>query len=160
MRSEVNLKGIMGVTGVYRPTLEDWAFGIIGTYAERGTCIRRKAGAVGFDEHNRIVGLGMNGVPRGLPHCIETPCPGATDEPGDTNNCWAIHAEINMLVNSSDPAAITKIYVSTTPCQRCGLVLANLPQLKEVHAITTYADRRGMEILTLAGVEVTVRKET
>lgn len=139
-----------------RPSFTDWAFSMVESYAQRGTCTRRQAGCVGFDENSRVIGMGMNGVPRGFTHCTDKPCPGATDASGDTSNCWAIHAEINMLINASDPSAITKIFVSTTPCMRCALVLANLPKLKFVRALTRYADTRGIEILEIAGVEVKV----
>lgn len=137
-----------------RPTLDAWAFTLVGSYALRGTCIRRQAGALGLDIDNRIVGLGMNGVPRGIQHCIDKPCVGATDPAGNTDNCMAIHAEINMIVNSHDPVTIKKVYVSTTPCKGCALVLANLPGLTVVKAMTKYADERGIEILEAAGIEV------
>lgn len=139
-----------------RPTLDAWAFTLIGSYALRGTCVRRQAGAVGLDQYNRVIGLGMNGVPRGITHCTEAPCVGATDPAGNTENCMAIHAEINMITNSQDPVAITKVYVSTTPCKGCALVLANLPNLKLVKALIKYADERGIEILEAAGIKVTI----
>lgn len=139
-----------------RLSIDAWAFTLVGSYALRGTCIRRQAGALGLDEHNRIVGLGMNGVPRGIQHCIDKPCVGATDPAGNTDNCMAIHAEINMIINSHDPAAIRKVYVSTTPCKGCALVLANLPKLSSVKALSKYADDRGIEILQAAGIEVTI----
>jgi deoxycytidylate deaminase len=129
---------------------------MVESYAQRGTCTRRQAGCVGLDRYNRVVGLGMNGVPRGFVHCTEMPCLGATDSPGDTSRCWAIHAETNMIINAHDTTAIEKVYVSTTPCTKCALMLANLPNLKVVKALARYADPLGIELLQQAGVTVEV----
>lgn len=139
-----------------RLSLDDWAFELVLSYSKRGTCIRRQAGALGLDKYNRVVALGMNGVPRGFQHCTDVPCIGATDPAGDTSNCWAVHAEANMILNAHDPAAIEKVYISTSPCRNCGLMLANLPNLKTVKALTLYADKRGILILKTAGVEVVI----
>lgn len=141
-----------------RPSLDEWAFDLVESYAKRGTCVRRQAGCLALDQYNRIVGLGMNGVPRGFQHCTETPCLGSTDPPGNTDHCWAIHAETNMLVNAHDATSIVKVYVSTTPCSRCALVLANLPNLKIVKALSRYTDDRGIDILEHAGVKVVVQQ--
>lgn len=140
-----------------RLSLDDWAFSQIESYSKRGTCTRRQAGALALDQYNRIIGLGMNGVPRGFVHCTTVPCIGATDPAGDTTNCMAVHAEANMILNSHDTMAIVKVYVSTTPCKNCALILANLPNLKIVKALTRYADYRGIDILETAGVVVEIR---
>jgi deoxycytidylate deaminase len=136
--------------------LDQWAFDLIASYAKRGTCWRRQAGCLGLDKYNRIVGLGMNGVPRGFQHCTEFPCLGAEDPPGDTSNCWAVHAEANMILNSQDASSIEKVYVSISPCKTCALMLANLPNLKTVKTQKVYADGRGINILEMAGITVDV----
>lgn len=137
--------------------IDDWAFSVLDSYALRGTCVRRQAGAIGLDERNRIIGLGMNGVPRGMPHCIEINCEGAKDLAGDTRRCLAIHAEINMIANSLGPDKIVKVYTSATPCFECGKVLANLPNLKQVISKEHYADGRGTYLLRDAGISVEVK---
>lgn len=141
-----------------RITLDTWAFSMVSLYAMRGTCVRRQAGALALDEYNRVIGMGMNGVPRGFVHCTDSPCIGATDEAGNTDNCWAVHAEANMVLNAHDPSKIEKVYVSVTPCKNCALILANLPNLKIVKALGRYADERGIDILETAGVTVEVSK--
>jgi dCMP deaminase len=147
--------GSLQADPVVRPTITEWAFQVLESYAKRGTCIRRKAGALALDEYHRIIGLGMNGVPRGMPHCIQTPCAGAEDPKGDTRWCLAIHAEVNMIMNAiSSPTKIVTVYTSVTPCFECAKVLANLPNLKRVISMATYADRRGVDLLVEAGIEV------
>lgn len=137
-----------------RPTIDEWALEVLQSYAKRGTCNRRQAGALALDKYNRIIGLGMNGVPRGYPHCTEWPCPGAQDPSGDTSRCMAIHAEVNMVMNAiSSPTRIVKVYTTVTPCRNCALVLANLPNLGEVRSWEEYKDTTGWELLKSAGVD-------
>ncbi len=136
-----------------RPSLPDWVFKMAAGYAERGTCIRRKAGAVALDEYHRVVAMGMNGVPRGFVHCIDKPCGGEADTPGYTDNCMAIHAEANLVANSLAPERIKTVFVTVSPCKQCGLLLANLPNIKTVVYREEYADKRGIEILRRRGIE-------
>jgi deoxycytidylate deaminase len=136
-----------------RPSLDDWAKEIVDAYAARGTCSRRQAAAVGFDVYGRIQGIGMNGVPRKFPHCTETECPGAQDMHGQTENCYAIHAEQNMILNAHDPMEIIEVYISCSPCKSCALLLCNLPQLVRVCYWEEYADLRGIQLLRRRGVD-------
>jgi len=122
--------------------------------AERSTCVRRKAGAVAFDGASRVVSMGYNGVPKGVPHCIDTPCPGAEDKKGSTERCMAVHAEVNCIINAHSPRAISRMYVTASPCFKCALVLINLPSLESVFYTEAYTDFRGIELLTEAGLVV------
>ncbi len=132
----------------------EWYRVLVGAVAKRSTCARREAGAIAFDKYGRIVGSGFNGVPKGFPHCFISPCEGANDPPGDTSRCSAIHAEVNCIVNSFNPMEIHTMVCSVSPCFNCALVMANLPSLRKVYYLGVYADRRGVDILALAGVEL------
>lgn len=138
-----------------RPTVDQWAKKMVDAYAERGTCVRRQAGSLALDDQGRIVGVGMNGVPRGFVHCIEQACGGEKDTPGNTDRCMAVHAEANMILNSIAPDRIVRVYVSASPCKGCALLLANLPRIREVLYWEEYADDRGLSILVQRGVRVT-----
>jgi len=133
---------------------------IADTIALGSTCKRRQAGAVGIDAFRRIVGIGYNGQPSRFHkddefrHCIDAPCPGANDPPGDTSHCEAIHAEVNMVLNSSNPFSITVVYLTDSPCFRCALVLANLPLLDTVYFRRTYADGSGLSVLGRADITI------
>jgi len=137
-----------------RVSLEEWYILLLDAIAQRSTCIRRKAAAVAFDKYGRIAGIGYNGVPRHFPHCIDTPCEGANDPPGDTSRCMAIHAEVNCVMNSKSPEDITTMACSALPCFNCALVLANLPNLGKVYYKDDYADKRGARILNQAGIRL------
>lgn len=69
----------------------------------RGTCRRRKVGAVIVRE-KMVVSTGYNGAPRGVPHCSsETGC--LTDDEAIAEGrrasvCMAAHAEINAIVQA------------------------------------------------------------
>lgn len=135
-----------------RKSFDEWALDLAVKAAERSTCRRRATGAIAVDAYKRIIGIGYNGQPRGFKHCIDEPCPGANDESGNTSRCEAIHAEENMIMNSRDPYAIHKVYLTTSPCFHCGLLLANLPNLLVVIYIDKYTDTRGLDILARANI--------
>jgi len=142
-----------------RPTIHEWALEMCSIAAKRSTCIRRKAGALALDDHNRLVSIGYNGVPTGIPHCTPNhKCPGADDPKGDTTNCLAIHAEINCIMHAKDSYRINRMYVSATPCMKCGMVMANLPNLIEVICSERYADERGIRVLNAAGITVKIMR--
>lgn len=144
---------------IERPEFADWALDMARDYAGRGTCGRRLAGAVAIDAYGRVLGMGMNGVPRGFPHCrydLDGGCPGLEDVPGNTENCYAIHAEANMILNCGDPYSIVKVYVTVSPCKNCALLLCNLPNIHEVIYREEYSDRRGILLLRRRGVKTTL----
>lgn len=94
------------------------------TLARRATCKKLAVGCVLVDGHGRILGTGYNGVPRGLHHCTEVPCGGATSPKG-SDLCEAVHAEQNALLICRDPELIHTAYVTHAPCMRCMKMLLN-----------------------------------
>jgi dCMP deaminase len=91
----------------------------------RGTCVKLAVGCVLVDEHNRIIGAGYNGVPRGLPHCFgEQSCPGASMAKG-SDTCEAVHAEQNALLTCRSIDHLATAYVTHAPCLRCTKTLLN-----------------------------------
>ena len=94
--------------------------------AERGTCIRRKAGCVLVNEKKHIVGTGYNGNPAGQIHCIDQPCKGALSKTGtDLELCEAIHAEQNALLQCKNVYEIKKVYCTVSPCIHCVKLILN-----------------------------------
>lgn len=93
--------------------------------ATLGTCARRKVGCVLLDSKGRIVATGYNGVAPNVPHCIDTPCRGA-DLPTGTglDQCEAIHAEQNALMQCKFPDDIATVYLTASPCMHCVKMLA------------------------------------
>ena len=95
--------------------------------SQRATCIRRSVGAVITNKDGIVLATGFNGVPQGLDHCNEkSPC---TDSKADSgtrvDECLAIDAEQNALIQLSNFEQADNIYVTTSPCIHCTKMLLN-----------------------------------
>jgi len=139
-----------------RPSLDDYYLALLPLIASRATCPRRRVAAILVDAGGKLVAIGYNGVPSKMPHCIDTPCPGAIDQPGDTTRCIAIHAEMNALSQARASRRLPHtLYCSTTPCFDCAKLLVT-EGVKRVVARGEYADRRGVDLLGQAGINVEI----
>lgn len=139
-----------------RPSLDEIYLKILPIQAERATCARRKVAAIITDVRGVVLGTGINGVPAHFPHCTDAPCPGAADEPGNNENCRAVHAEQNAIMQAGD--RIEKawtIYCSCTPCFACAKMICNTP-IRRVVVNEPYADERGAAMLKYARIEVVI----
>lgn len=106
--------------------LNEYLLELAFTAAQRGTCGKRRVGAVIADTQNQIIATGYNGPPRGMPHCIDAPCPGLEQAaPQSHLACRAIHAEINALMLAGPKARGGTMAVTTSPCLECAKVIAN-----------------------------------
>ncbi len=135
-----------------RPSLDNVYLRMVDIFAQRSTCARRQVAAIITDEAGHVLSIGYNGVPRGFAHCIEIPCNGALDQPGDTRNCLAVHAEQNALLQLKHGEANT-IYCSCTPCFECAKLLTNT-SIRRVVINEAYSDLRGKSVLMQAGVMI------
>ncbi len=95
--------------------------------AQRGTCPRRRVGCVLLNVKGHILSTGYNGVAAGLPHCGKgSMCKGGTHPSGEgLDECQAIHAEQNALLQCRDVYDIHTAYVTTAPCVTCTKLLLN-----------------------------------
>ena len=140
-----------------RPNIDSYYLAMLPLIASRATCPRRQVAAILVDECGKLVSIGYNGVPTGLPHCIDTPCAGAGDASGDTSRCIAIHAEVNaMLQAQASRRRPHTLFCSTTPCFNCAKMLI-AEGVRRVVALSAYADERGLALLSQAGVQVDVQ---
>lgn len=137
-----------------RPSLDEVYLHMLKVFSMRGTCSRRKVAAIFCDKYGRHLSSGYNGPPRNFKHCTDVPCPGAGDQPGNTDNCLAVHAEQNAILNCSNLNEVHTLFVSCTPCFICAKMLANIPSLQRVVVTETYSDHRGFEVLHQAGIVV------
>jgi dCMP deaminase len=113
---------------VERLTRDEWGVRLAEVTALRGTCARRKVGAVAVDIFGRVLATGYNGPARGLPHCTETRCAGASFPSGHgLEHCEAIHAEQNMIASCRDINAIRTVYLTVSPCESCLKLLLATP---------------------------------
>ena len=109
-----------------RPSIDDYFMEMAKLVATRSTCARRKVGAVLVNHRNHVLATGYNGPPSGFPHCIEKPCAGAYLPSGTgLDECKAIHAETNALLQCHDVHAIKTLYCTASPCVHCVKLMLN-----------------------------------
>ncbi len=112
-----------------RISWDQYFMGIALLSAQRSKDARTKLGACVIDIHNRIIGIGYNGFPRGCPD-DEFPNAGRFDEAGnplplqDTKLAYVVHAEANAILNSMgrDMNGAT-LYCAMPPCNECAKLI-------------------------------------
>lgn len=128
---------------------DSWYYDLCCTVAKNSKCLSRKIGAI-IVRDKLIIATGMNGPPRGVPHCSEryddrefcnaiypaepdpTKCPrqvmGFKSGEG-LEWCIAGHAERNALINAARHGVATKgakMYMNCpTPCTPCLIEIIN-----------------------------------
>ena len=138
-----------------RLSKRDYYLQMLKLVAARSTCIRRAVGAIITDKEGHVLSTGYNGVPRDFDHCIDNPCAGASQEPGNTTLCMAVHAEQNALLQCGDLSRAHTIYCSCTPCFVCAKMIANT-NIEVIICEQGYADKRGLMVLLERGLTVEI----
>jgi dCMP deaminase len=101
-----------------RISWDEYYMEMVRLIAKRGTCPRKRVGAIIVDQQNRIVGSGYNGAPKGMSHCTDVGCLIIKD--GKNNHCIrTIHAEQNALLQAGRQAQGSTLYCTTLPCPIC-----------------------------------------
>lgn len=115
--------------------------------ARRSTCLRLLVGAV-LAQDGRIVSMGYNGVPAGLPHCEPETC--GPDTPCDIT----VHAEANCIAFAAKTGIATDgatLYTTHSPCNECAKLIINAG-IKRVVYWEFYRDDEPIILLEAAGV--------
>jgi dCMP deaminase len=90
--------------------------------AKNATCPRLSVGAVLIND-DRVIAIGYNGAPRGIPHCKDVGCTMVD------NHCRAaVHAEQNAVANAAYGGSATKgsvMFVTHSPCDACLKIMIN-----------------------------------
>lgn len=121
--------------------------------SNRSTCVRRSVGCVITDKFDRVLSTGYNGVPSGLAHCknrsytksevpdqITAPCQGSNALSGtQLDQCLAVHAEQNAILQTKSINDIHTIYTTTSPCIHCIKIIMNTP-CKNIVFLQPYGD--------------------
>lgn len=141
-----------------RPTLDEYFMEIAKVVSSRSTCLRQKVGAVVVKD-KRILTTGYNGAPSGLPHCDEIGC--LRDKLGVPSGerqelCRGVHAEQNAIIQAAKFGISVEgstLYTTHCPCITCAKIIINSGVKKVVYGIN-YSDKKGIELLKEAGIEV------
>jgi len=82
-----------------RPSRDQSMLNMALEIGKRSTCRRRNVGCVLTDAYGRVLAMGHNGVPAGMPHCMDKPCAGAGLASGTSLDlCLSAHAELNAML--------------------------------------------------------------
>jgi dCMP deaminase len=122
-----------------RPSRDQWALNIAAEVATMADCTRAQVGAVILSKRKRVLGLGYNGLPPGIPGCASAGnCPRGqlSDEEcardTDYSNCSATHAERNAIEDVLDkgihPDLLKEstLYVTRKPCPACTTLITSV----------------------------------
>lgn len=97
-----------------------------------------QVGACIVNERKRIVGIGYNGLPYG---CNDDEYPWER-EGGflDTKYAYVVHAELNAILNATEPLQNCTIYVSLFPCNECAKAIIQSGIKEVVYESDKYRD--------------------
>ena len=144
------------MNAVGRPTWVEYFMDIADLVAKRSTCLRRQVGAVAVKD-KRILATGYNGVPSGIPHCLEVGC--LREQEGIPSGerhelCRGIHAEQNVIIQAAYSGVAIQgasLYCTNLPCLICSKMLIN-SGIREIFYRQGYADRLSEDMLKTARV--------
>lgn len=117
-----------------RPSVDEYFINMVQVVATRGSCVRRQTGAIAVSVLNHILSTGYNGRPRHFVECTTSPCSAATADSGTClDECEAIHAEQNALLQCPDVNKINTMYCTTKPCIHCMKLICNTGCVRVVY---------------------------
>lgn len=146
------------MTGVQRPSWEEYFMDIAILVAKRSTCLRRAVGAL-IIKDKRILATGYNGAPSGIRHCGEIGCLRETMniESGQRHElCRGIHAEQNAIIQAAYHGVQIRdasLYCTNLPCSICTKMIINAG-IGKIYYREGYADELSQDMLAEAGIEV------
>lgn len=125
--------------------------------AQRSKDPSTQVGACIVNQNHIVMGLGYNGLPRGL-NDDEYPWSKKDGNFSETKYPYVVHAELNAILNSQQRLAECTMYVTLFPCNECSkaIIQSGITRLvyfsdKHAHKESTIASKK---MLQDAGVEV------
>lgn len=100
-----------------RPSIDQYLMGIAEAASLRSTCNRAMVGAV-LTRDGKILATGYNGSISGLEHCSENDCYLI-----DGHCARTLHAEVNAILQASQPLVGATIYCTLKPCLNCTKII-------------------------------------
>ena len=150
-----------------RPSCYEYFMGMTDLVAKRGTCTRKKLGAV-LVKDKRVIATGYNGSPSGQPHCDDVGCfvvPTTQKIEGKEitrDHCIrTIHAELNAILQCALHGIETKdatLYVMYNPCYYCAkaIIEAGIKRVvfKEDYYHNDGLDHKAIDMMRESGLIV------
>ena len=142
-----------------RTTKENYYLDIAQVVAERGTCLRKKYGAI-IVKNDSIVSTGYVGAPRGRKNCCDMQfClrEQMNIPRGERYElCRSVHAEQNAIVQAAKLGISLDggtLYCTHQPCVICAKMIINAG-IKRVVYSEGYPDEFALQLFTEAGVSI------
>lgn len=99
-----------------------------------------QVGACIVDKKNRVMGLGYNGPPRGIP-VDSMPWDREGNDPAETKYAYVVHAEANAILNCG-PRKLegSTLFVTLYPCSECMKLIISSGIRKVYYLCDKYPD--------------------
>lgn len=124
--------------------------------AERSPDPSTQAGAVVANQNNVVIGVGYNGMPRGV-ELEEVPWEREGDFE-DTKYAYICHAEENAVYNSNNSTKDCKLYCTLFPCNECAKTIIQNGIKEVIYDSDKYADdpkfKAGRRLFKLAKIKL------
>lgn len=119
---------------------DDYFMGVAMMSAMRSKDPSTQVGACLVNDKKRILGLGYNGWPSGIPD-EQLPWDRDKDLPYEkTKYAYVVHAEPNAILNSTGNVEGSTLYVTMAPCNECAKLLAQAGVKEVVYLSDPYHD--------------------
>jgi dCMP deaminase len=124
--------------------------------AERSPDPSTQAGAVVANQNNVVIGVGYNGMPRGV-ELEEVPWEREGDFE-DTKYAYICHAEENAVYNSNNSTKDCKLYCTLFPCNECAKTIIQNGIKEVIYDSDKYSNdpkfKVGRKLLKLANIKL------
>lgn len=150
-----------------RPSWDDYFMNMTELVAKRGTCTRKRLGAV-LVRDRRVIATGYNGSPPGHPHCDDVGCfvvPTTQKIEGKEitkDHCIrTLHAELNAILQCALHGVEAKgstLYVMYNPCYYCAktIIASGIARVvyKNDYIHDDGLDNKALEMMRTSGIIV------
>jgi dCMP deaminase len=124
--------------------------------AERSPDPSTQAGAVVANKNNIVVGVGYNGMPRGVE--LEDVPWGREGDFEDTKYAYICHAEENSIYNANNSTKDCKLYCTLFPCNECAKTIIQNGIKEVIYDSDKYSNdpkfKAGKKLLKLANIKL------
>ena len=136
---------------------DEYFMGIAMLSSQRSKDPSTKVGACIVDKDHKVVSIGYNGMPCGIP---EEELSWEKGEGLDSKYLYVCHAEFNAILNTRDGSSLKgcTLYVSLFPCNECAKAIIQTGIKEVVYCSNKYKDttttQASVKMLNLAGVKL------
>ena len=136
---------------------DEYFMGIALLSAQRSKDPNTKVGACIVDDDNKVVSIGYNGMPSGLP---EDELSWNKGDGLDSKYLYVCHAEFNAILNTRNGSSLKgcRLFVTLFPCNECAKAIIQTGIKEIVYCENKYCETTGVKastkMLQLAGVKL------